>query len=136
MKNINSIIKEQKLSVPIAITLIGVIVAGSIVFGTFDKFFIKRTFEKAFFYRAVGNCHAFVEYMATDQDKWLERCIKEKERNNAIPIKDFEVLRVNYLRQEKEAFLQVQLTREEKPYTVNYGMVKTGISWKITNEIK
>jgi len=46
------------------------------------------------------------------------------------------VLRVDYIRQDKKAFLQVQLTRDEKSYIVNYEVIKDGLlNWKITNEI-
>lgn len=128
-------IKNQVFNIPIFIIAISILIAGAIIFDPFGKFFIKRTFEKAFFYRTVGNCDVFVEYMAVNKDKWLKRCIKEKERDNTIPIKDFEVLRVNYIRPQKKAFLQVQLTREEKSYILNYEMIKTGTKWKITNEI-
>lgn len=135
MKDIIAKIKSPKLSIPIIVIGVAILFSGAMIFGTFDKFFIKRTFEKAFFYRAVGNCDAFIEYMATDKDKWLDRCLKEKKREETIPIKDFEVLRVNYIGREKKAFLQVQLTREERAYTVNYEMVKQGLKWKIANEI-
>jgi len=135
MKDIVAKIKNKKMIVLIIVIGIAILFSGAIVFGAFDKFFIKRTFEKAFFYRVVGNCDAFIEYMATDKDEWLNRCLKEKKREEAIPIKNFEVLRVNYMGREKKAFLQVQLTREEHTYTVNYEMVKQGLKWKITNEI-
>ena len=133
IKNRFAIIKSPKFIFPIFIIGIGILISASIFFGVFDKFFIGRTFEKAFFYRTVGNCDEFVQYMAVDKDKWLDRCIKEKERDNAIPIKDFEILRID--RQPDRAFLQVQLTREKDPYTAHYEMIREGWKWKIVNEI-
>jgi len=132
-QNKSSVVKNRKIILPVLIVGLGILVALLIFFGTFEKFFIGSTFEKAFFYRTVGNCEQFVQYLAIDKDKWLERCIKEKKRDNAIPIKDFEILRID--RQGDRAFLQVQLTREKDPYTAHYEMKKEGWKWKIVNEI-
>ena len=137
MQNVFSKFKNHKLIIPTIIIAVALLISISIFSGFFDKIFIKRSFEKAFFYRAVGNCDAFVQYVAKDQDKWRDRCVEEKKREGtAIPIKDFKVLRVDYIRQDRKAFLQVQLTRDEKSYVVNYEVVKEGLfNWKITNEI-
>ena len=128
-------IKKTKTIIAITIIGMGIIISAIIASGIFDKFLIKHNFEKAFFYRTVGNCNAFIEYIATDRENWLNRCLKEKNREDTIPIKDFDVLRISHNGQDRKAFLQVQLTRGENSYTVNYEMVKEGLTWKINQEI-
>lgn len=136
MQNIYLKFKSYKLSLPICILVCAVLLSFLIVFGVFDKIFIKKSFEKAFFYRVVGNCDEFVNYIFADKEKWRERCLNEKTRKGGIPIKDFKVLRVDYSRKDNKAFLQVQLTRDEKPYVLNYEVVKIGMfTWEIANEM-
>lgn len=125
---------QEKKKVPIIIISASVLLSLFIVFGVFDNFFIKQSFEKAFFYRSVGNCEAFEQYIAIDKDLWLEKCIKEK-KGNTPSIKSFEILRIDYSKASGKAFLQVELDRNTKPYTVNYEMVKQGFKWRIYQEI-
>ena len=125
---------KGKKKIPIIIIAISVLIASFIIFGVFDKFFIKQSFEKAFFYRSVGNCDAFKQYVVIDKDLWFERCMKEK-KGDMISIKNFEILRIDSSRATNKAFLQVELDRNIKPYTVNYEMVKQGFKRKIYQEI-
>ncbi|OJI07303.1 hypothetical protein BK005_01910 [bacterium CG10_37_50] len=119
------------------IIVAGLVVASTFYSGLFQKSSAVRAFEKATTHRIVGNCDAFVQYVASDTDVWRQRCVSEKERHlRVLPIKEFEVLRSQYERQSGKAFLQVELTREKESYVVNYEMIKMGSGWKIANEIK
>ncbi len=130
--------KNHRLKISFVIIIIGTFIA-LFIFGQFDKFFIKKSFEKAFFYRMVGNCEAFINYISVDKNDWQNRCEREKNKESASPIRNFKILRVDYLRDNPpKALLQVELTRDEgRSYIQHYEMVKFGVtSWKITNEFK
>ena len=127
---------NRKTLLPLLIIGVGVIIAGSIYAGVFDKHFIKSSFEEAFFYRSVGNCEEFSKFMINDQNEWFERCEKEKEYEGTVPLKDYEVLRIDKELFSNRAFLQVELTRDKDPYVVHYEMNKDGFKWLITNEIQ
>ncbi len=110
------------------------VILSPFIYSSTTKFLIRKTFEKAFFYRAVGNCDTFVKYVSIDKDDWLKRCIEEKTNDGTVPIKDYKVLRVDF--DDSHAFLQAQLTRNDKPYVVNYELIRNGLTWKIYQEIK
>jgi len=105
-----------------------------------SKFFIKRDFIQAFRYRVTGDCSAFIEYIYQDNDKWNERCKKEKSRENE-PIRKFEIQTVTHKFGSDKAFLQAELTRnatnkEDYTYSASYEMKRSDFKWKIMNEIK
>jgi hypothetical protein len=108
--------------------------------GINSKFFIKKHFNQAFQYRLTGDCVSFVEYIYQDKGKWNDRCEKEKSREKE-PIRKFDVLTVTHKFTSDKAFLQVELTRNIKDkeaytYSASYEMKKSGLIWRILNEIK
>lgn len=128
--------------------------------GLNSKYFVRRDFNDAFFYRKTGNCSEFKSYLVKDIENWGERCIKEKDGNKSsiinFSIKDISI-------SGKSAFLQVELEREptmemkaleakgeikdfDWSYAVNYTMQKQNYKrllfifpktrWFIENEIR
>jgi len=127
--------------------------------GINSAYFIKRDFQNAFLARKTGNCDLFKEYIYTDKDKWGERCIKEKDGDDA-PIKEFIIKDITI--KKDHAFLQVHLKRDirhpamlklnpqqmefiERGYVVNYDLIKDNSTkflflpktrWLIKNEAR
>jgi len=108
--------------------------------GINSKFFIERHFNQAFQYRITGDCDSFVDYVYRDIRKWKERC-KEEKTHGKEPIRNFGIQQVSHKFLNDRAFLQVELIRnveakEDYTYSVSYEMKKSGLKWKIDQEIK
>ena len=107
--------------------------------GINGKYFVKKDFNQAFQYRVTGDCTSFTDYVYQDNEKWNERCEKEKSRENE-PIGNFKIIAVTHKLGSDKAFLQAELTRnlktKEYVYPASYEMIKDGLKWKIMNEIK
>jgi hypothetical protein len=133
IRNTTSILKKYGAE---TIIIIGVIVIIIMFSSTFiETYIIKRSFSDAFFYRAVGNCGSFIEYVAKDKQVWFDKCLSEKAPNGDRQIADYQILRIEYSRKIGKAFIQAKITRDgQKPYIVNYEMIKVGLRGLITNE--
>jgi len=91
-----------------------------------SKYFVKRDFNAAFHARTSGNCDEFIVYVVQEyDDEWFGRCLKEKKRDDTVPIDRYEIKSIS--QHNNKAFLQVELTRTSVSegtftYTVNYEM--------------
>ena len=112
----------------------GIACALFLYFVVFDDPAIRRSFNKAFSYRATGDCQAFIGYVVTNMGEWRSRC--ENEKNAVDAIQSFKILRVTHRGLSNRAFLQVQLDRGDKPYAANYQMKRVGILWKIDQQLQ
>lgn len=133
--------KFKKYLITLVLVLVFILIGSFVIdFGINSKFFIKRSFNQAFTYRATGDCDSFVNYLSRDTEKWKETCEEEKS-HSVEPIRNFQIQNVSYRFGSNRAFLQVELTRntaeaKEYSYSVNYEMEKFGINWKINQEKK
>lgn len=114
--------------------------------GINSKFFIKRDFNQAFQYRITGDCVSFSNYVyqpegalwSENMNKWNERC--EYEKSLMVKIRKFQIIAITHKFGSDTSFLQVELTRnndqrKEYAYTVNYIIKKSGLIWKIANQL-
>ncbi|MBU4274654.1 hypothetical protein KKE19_02470 [Patescibacteria group bacterium] len=124
----------------LAVALIFVLVGCFIIdFGINSKFFIKKSFNRAFEYRITGDCDSFISYLSHDIDKWKERCEKEK-ISDEPSIRNFKIQSVSHKFGSDRSFLQVELMRningKDYSYSASYEMKRVGFIWKIDQEMK
>lgn len=118
-----------------SIIIFSVILATLIFSGKIEEIILKKSFEKAFFYRMVGDCDSFISYVEKNKEIWREKCLDEKNSLGTEPIRDFRIIRLTYSNKLQKAFLQVEVTRSSKPYMINYEMIRDGFGGLIANEI-
>lgn len=123
----------NKRNIALAIIGVGIVISVMVYGGVFNKMSAKNAFEKAFFYRMVGNCESFAQYVV-NTEYWNPKCLSEKGSGGIPPIKEFEILRTQYDKRLGKAFLQVSFIRDGEPYVFSYEMVKTEHGWQIANE--
>ncbi|MDD4931078.1 MAG: nuclear transport factor 2 family protein [Candidatus Colwellbacteria bacterium] len=89
-----------------------------------------KDFEKAFDSRLTGNCDKFMEYIATDNETWKERCLSEKSLAS-IPFFNFDIKRITVAGD--RAFIQSEMTRGSltNTYMVTYEMILRDGRWMI-----
>ncbi len=122
----------------ILIIITGIIGAGCYWFFTDSNFAIKEDFNSAFNARVTGDCGSFLEYINGYENKvqWLERCEFEKNLEGP-PIREFSILKVSHDFFEKNAYVQVKLSREKGyDYVVSYDLKKDDDLWKINQGVK
>jgi hypothetical protein len=142
IKFMNKLIKKH-----LALIIAGIFLLTGLFFidiGINSKFFIKKHFNQALKYRVTGNCTSFGKYIyqpkntwTINKSKWVEKCNDEKSGKEQA-INKFQILAITHKFGSNEAFLQVELARNyvNNSYAVVYEMKKSGLTWKITNEIK
>lgn len=126
------LLKKYKIE---SIIFVGVMILIILLSTTFiDKYIIKKSFNDAFFYRAVGNCKSFIEYVAKDKQIWFDKCLSEKSPSGDRQIVDYQILRIEYSRKIGKTFIQAKITRDgQKPYIINYEMIRVGLRGLIIN---
>jgi len=109
-----------------------------------SKLYIKNNFNKAFTYRITGDCKSFVEFIYPNdeewKDAWLLRCFEEKNQENE-PIRKFTVNSISHKFFSNEAFLQVNLTRNNDSnkaydYSANCLLKRNKLNWYISQGVK
>jgi autonomous glycyl radical cofactor GrcA len=100
--------------------------------------------------RQTGNCQKFASFILLDQEKWTERCIKERSSDEKVSsIRSFEIKEISI--DGGQAFLQVELQRDtyfveselaedghklpQGGYLANYQMKREGTTWYLNQPI-
>ncbi len=132
---------ETLISVAIVITAIAIVFIFIIDIGINSKYHISKSFTDTFQKRMSGDCDSFKnKVFSVYQKDWYNRCLKEKDRQNTVPIRFFEIKEISV--SNKNAFLLVELSRDSGDgkkvinYVVNYQMIKLRGKWFLNQNIE